>query len=766
MKSGTKSFQPELASSIVLFLILIVSRTPYLESFRSAFVIAVQISGGSAIWSFVNHKQSNSIASKLGMGLAIGCGLSTVTQFCLRETPVDSISWLIPLAFLPLRFSDRQKKSDNLSPIYVQKDETKLIVISIFFLTLLAMSTVWWFLYPTVLCAIPLLVCVYKSSQDNSDQSGIKLRYCALIVMGAITSWKLSAVNDIWIFQSYDQVFSESLSWSILERGINDSPFAAGTPINYHWFVLLLSGIISRASYAESWTSITRVIPIISFIGIFSLTWELTRKLDARKFAPLFAGSFIIFYSNYLGLSIMRYFASPTFLFSSVWMLAFIVSAFAYFKNPSLRLVVLSSFLLFLTFGGKIMSGAIAASGYFCALLVSAAVTNRSTQRIRITAPLLFTFIPIALIFLIFNLNKQPGNLNKLTISNSLPSELQIVPASGDLLVFSGGNLIFLLTTSLPLAGVIINQLRKPTRQAHQAWFLTGSVISGIMLTLFTSHPGVSQLYFWLASVMVASAFTPLLAIPNSLLRKTIFYTPISATAGVILAFFGLQFWEISLTNETRLSFAIKFGTVLIGPTLMLAVILLARMIKKLDRQHSYLIISSAISFAMIFTNMGIGLVDQIEAAPTRISAPPSNPVDANLISGSIDQIEILHWLRNNTDPDDVIATNRFCIPGPQSCISKWQLVSALSHRRMLFEGGYFTIPNIPDQELKSRFRLSSEFALNPSPLGLIRLCEYGVKWYFFDHSVADPLKTWEPYSSVQIQNDGVSLLKLRCPTS
>jgi hypothetical protein len=84
----------------------------------------------------------------------------------------------------------------------------------------------------------------------------------------------------------------------------------------------------------------------------------------------------------------------------------------------------------------------------------------------------------------------------------------------------------------------------------------------------------------------------------------------------------------------------------------------------------------------------------------------------------------------------------------------------------MLFEGGYFTIPDIPNQELENRFRLSSEFGLNPSPLGLNRLCEYGVKWYFFDHSVAEPLKTWEPYSSVQLQNDGVSLLKLRCPTN
>lgn len=766
MKSGEKSFQPEFASSIILLLILIVSGTPYLESFRAVFVIAVQISGGSAIWVFVNQKQSNSVASNLGMGLAIGCGLSTVTQFCLRETPFDSISWLVPLAFLPLGFSIRKKQSENLSTNVAKDNENRLIIVSVLLFTLLAMSTVWWFLYPTLICALPLLVYVYRTSQEDSDHSAIRLHHYILIIAGSFASLKLSEVNDIWIFQSYDQVFSESLSWSILERGINDSPFAAGTPINYHWFVLLLSGIISRASNAESWTSITRVIPIISFIGIFSLVWELTRKLDARKFAPLFACSFIIFYSNFLGLSIMRYFASPTFLFSSVWMLAFIVSTFAYFKNPSIRLVVLSSFLLFLTFGGKIMSGAVAVSGYFCAVLISTAFTNKRLQRIQIMASLVFPVIAIGLIVIIFNLNKQPGNLNKLTFSNSLPSELQIVPASSDFLVHSAGNLIFILTTSLPLIGVIANQLRKSTRQSHQTMFLIGSVVSGIMLTLLTSHPGVSQLYFWLASVMIASIFTPVLAIPDSALRRTNSFTLISATAGVLLAILGLWFWEGSLASEPRISFTIKFATALIGPSLILIFMLLARILKKTDRQHSHLFLSSAIGIAMLYTNMGIGFVNQIKAAPTRISAPQSNPVDVDLISGSIDQIEILNWLRQNTESDDVVATNRFCIPGPQSCISKWQLVSALSHRRMLFEGGYFTIPDIPNQELENRFRLSSEFGLNPSPLGLNRLCEYGVKWYFFDHSVAEPLKTWEPYSSVQLQNDGVSLLKLRCPTN
>jgi hypothetical protein len=166
-----------------------------------------------------------------------------------------------------------------------------------------------------------------------------------------------------------------------------------------------------------------------------------------------------------------------------------------------------------------------------------------------------------------------------------------------------------------------------------------------------------------------------------------------------------------------------------------------------------------------VFFNLGIGFNQHVANIVTRSEIKMSDPNDHDLITGSNDHLEVLSWIRSNTDPLDVVATNRFCIPGPDACISKWQLVSAISHRRMLFEGGYYVLPNIPDQELLNRYILSSEFALNPSASGLNRMCQYGVRWYFFDHSVAIPLGSWEPYADIELENEGVSLLKLNCPT-
>ena len=163
---------------------------------------------------------------------------------------------------------------------------------------------------------------------------------------------------------------------------------------------------------------------------------------------------------------------------------------------------------------------------------------------------------------------------------------------------------------------------------------------------------------------------------------------------------------------------------------------------------------------------MAIGVNQQITKLIDSSQIEKSDQTSPNLITGSEDQLLVLNWIRSNTDEADVVATNRFCIPGLGYCISKWQLVSAVSHRRMLFEGGYYEIPSIPDFEMFNRYHLSNQFGSSPSPLGLKKLCAYGVKWYFYDHSVAEPLGTWEPYATTQIQNEGVSLLRLKCPIS
>jgi hypothetical protein len=128
-----------------------------------------------------------------------------------------------------------------------------------------------------------------------------------------------------------------------------------------------------------------------------------------------------------------------------------------------------------------------------------------------------------------------------------------------------------------------------------------------------------------------------------------------------------------------------------------------------------------------------------------------------------LDHLAILNWIRQNTKPNDVLAINRFCIPGIDSCIMKWQLVSAISHRRVLIEGGYGSPTQLQPGEIQERYDISIQFANAPDESSLNQLCAKGVSWYFYDTFGITPRINWQPYAAVQMSNDSVSLLKLNC---
>jgi hypothetical protein len=159
-------------------------------------------------------------------------------------------------------------------------------------------------------------------------------------------------------------------------------------------------------------------------------------------------------------------------------------------------------------------------------------------------------------------------------------------------------------------------------------------------------------------------------------------------------------------------------------------------------------------------------MFQRAERLPAASQSVPVNPKDPTLITGSSDHLEVLNWVRNSTNTDDIIAINRFCIPGVDYCIMKWQLVSAISHRRVLLEGGYGSPGNLQAGEIQDRFDFSSQFANSPDAASLKHLCNRGVSWFFYDSYGITPRVEWYPYATVMMSNESVSLLELNCSSN
>jgi hypothetical protein len=95
------------------------------------------------------------------------------------------------------------------------------------------------------------------------------------------------------------------------------------------------------------------------------------------------------------------------------------------------------------------------------------------------------------------------------------------------------------------------------------------------------------------------------------------------------------------------------------------------------------------------------------------------------------------NWIRENTDPMDLIGTNKHCANGPiidYQCESRWFAGTALSERRFLVEGFGSTwrgaAPNYWDP---TRLQAVDDFIAQPSDDLLLDVQNLGVNWLMVD---------------------------------
>ena len=120
-----------------------------------------------------------------------------------------------------------------------------------------------------------------------------------------------------------------------------------------------------------------------------------------------------------------------------------------------------------------------------------------------------------------------------------------------------------------------------------------------------------------------------------------------------------------------------------------------------------------------------------------------------NHLAGSQNQRDAMNWIRDNTDPDDLIATNRRCLQNDFCEIPKWYLVSALAHRQLLLESNSTGLKD-ENPLVNERRMLSENFISNPTADMEKRLYELGVRWHYVELDFIKTAKGWEPLSKAQ----------------
>lgn len=735
--------------------ILLISGTPTSESVRFGLVCGVISSSGAYIWDSISHIRQVPLYESIGMGIAIGSASASICQLAFRSTVLNPVSWLIPaiIVFVCSCFSKAKEKQPAESDLSYINNSTTLFLDIVLFASL-ALAQWWWWIYPFCLS---LLISTYLNRKIGANDSlgVLKFRIIQIISIGIgfPLSFKLRMANDVWKIVSYDQIFSESLSVSLNMFGPVDSPFLSGTPTKYHWFALHFAGLISKAANGESFTSITRVIPILSYIGLFSLLTALSKRTGTIANRHLFSAAILLFGSNVMGFSFGRYLVSPTFQFSCVWMIGLVLIALKVLEKLSISNLTLFGFLSFATLGGKLMNGAIAIGAIGILFLITTKV--HTLRSIAVIA----TICASTGMAYIYFFSSPHDSHNSLKVALSAAIDFGIVNSGSTTLAEIAGLLVLQLAILWPLYIVAFSPFSDIKKDFSLTALLKVTAILGIVFTSFTSHEGASQLYFAMAALVFASVALPMVAFESSVSYRNN-YTVIAIA--VISGFVSIQFWKsASHTGDYQTSFILKLTSVLIAPTLSFFIWLF----KKFQADRSDTTNLSLIKIAgvvVVVSSLFTGIYQRIEIASDLSKVSQSDPMNPNNIGGSADLVSSLIWLRVNSKESDVIATNRFCIPEINPCIMKWQIVSALSHRRLLIEGGYLTPDRLSGESLM-RYKMSIQFGSNPSPLSLSYLCDKNVRYFLFNKSDLNAAPDWLDFAKIVNVTKHTELVKLNC---
>ena len=515
-----------------------------------------------------------------------------------------------------------------------------------------------------------------------------------------------------------DNVFSESLSYSLAHFGLRDFAASSGEVNRYHFFSLAWSGMTSRIAGLEPFVMTLHVVPLIAFGMTAGLIWSLASRLTNSRRVPILTMA-TLFASNSLPEQ-FRFFHTNTTsnTMSHVWFVAALIIAVNHVMNrgrfQSVLLTVLSTAVI------------LAKGPYGIVLLVGIATlfvslfSTRTYRSVKFLLSLLPPMVVPALSALVFlrptEWSQRTFSLqfNAMRLASGLSSHVWIV--------FLGVGLIVISRS----AGILLSRPTKTNPSMSQStWMmLLGASLSG--LVSFALDGNSAERYF-LSAALVAAAPLTAIGVDRALdlysgtfqraskMPLVIFAT---ATMGVAIQVFAERSMGIQLTEPAMM---------LVPLTIVLAAGAITAL--RFRSESKKTIVLRLMATTIISMTIGSTI------AFFRVAIEPSSYSFTETVA-DVRDLKALGWLRENSDPNDLVATNRYLCEGPEPCPfdDSSMLISAIARRRVLIEGPRFVVGGRPYPEwVNKRVQESIDFSISPSYETLDRLMASNVKWFYLD---------------------------------
>ena len=545
----------------------------------------------------------------------------------------------------------------------------------------------------------------------------------------------------------------------ISNHGPSIFPFVAEAqvPLIYHW------GAFSLGSFISFFGIVVLVISIfktqfmllgILYFGLLYLTGKLIgRSWIAGIFAVILGGLTIypIFpeFNDQIGLA--RPFISsssmPQFT-ANVFAILAIYLIYSY-KHMTVDNRVKTIILFFVTLSATLSKGPV---GLLAVILVVSFVllnfrTELKNNLINLLAPTAIGFIVGYTQVSSFN---PPEGKNGTSLWLNPLGTFKLLAEGYGLSLNSRSVAVFLILFLVSFSSLVFVSIHMYYQKTFKLFFpLVITILTGIGGTLLLETWGYSQLFLlysvipFIGVVLASSAFYE----DTELRSEKLLLISLGLVGQPIL--FGL------LSSFIPSSHVLKtFGLWVLATVIVL---LIAGSAAKVLNQKFFTY--------LLVTSLSIGMFSGLTKFDQKAYSLPEHP-----FSISVGTAKIAKYLQDESNKNDLIATNRHCagIEEIQTCTARQFALSALSERRVLLEGWSYTTCPLSEPILNKYWKedfwkLNQDFLINPNAQNWEMFQKTGVDWLVVD-STRPSAENYNDFADLIKTEGTMSLWKIKSP--
>jgi hypothetical protein len=567
----------------------------------------------------------------------------------------------------------------------------------------------------------------------------VALAFLLIIAHTAASNFKYFAIHGPGTrYPYYDLVFQVGLVGEFKHSVPLNTPWVAGVPLKYHWFVYVHGAATSWITGIEPLVLVNRLLPLAMVVAFLVLMIAIAHRLTGRWWVGNLALLLMVIGQSvspfawvgvptYNGRFIDHVLVSPTQTLAAVLFAAAIYVFIDLLRGDKLdRAARIRSWVVFAALTGGV-SGAKATflPMFVCGLLLAVVLRLVTRQRPGPALPALgitLAWMAFAQV-VVFGGGSQGTHVQPLQTVKWTQLGMAVlgkpIPDDpwNDLVVLT---LLSLLGTAFAWVG-LVGLLRRPWRTDPVIHVLFGTGVAGFGALYVLAHPGLSQNYFarsaspYLA-LLSAIGFSALVPAGRWSLREASGRRVAALIAGAValgaLTVVGVQATTPKTGPEPQtyvLADAVTPYLKVLGLLLVAAVVLaLAGRALRLGRSAVAAAILAAVLAAPVMSGTWVFHYMADELA----GAGPKRNVTVIKQSVPTGGLTAARWLRDHSDPRDLVATNSHCpvVFTRTNCDSRDFWVASYAERQVLVEGWSYTEPALSSGGLYDGILANSKF--------------------------------------------------------